>query len=173
MMERFLVIAENRYTRLVLVGLLFLSLQTTIFNEMRPFGVSIEVMLLLAAATGLAKGSETGAIAGFVVGLLYDMVLTTPLGLCAVVFAVVAYLAGFVHSFVHEPTWWSRILIVSLASAVGTLLLPIAFTVTGAEGVFTTNVFSIIAVVTVFNALFALPVAWLCGWALKDKVEIR
>ena len=108
MIDRFLVFAENRYTRLVLVGLLFLSLQTTIFNEMRPFGVSIEVMLLLAAATGLAKGSEAGAIAGFIVGLLYDMVLTTPLGLCAVVFAVVAYLAGFVHSFVHEPTWWSK-----------------------------------------------------------------
>ena len=63
MIERFLVVAENRYTRLVLLGLLFLSLQTTIFNEMRPLGVSMEVMLLLAASTGLAKGSETGAIA--------------------------------------------------------------------------------------------------------------
>lgn len=173
MIDRFLLIAENRYTRLVLLGLLFLSLQTTIFNEMRPFGVSVEVMLLLAASTGLAKGSETGAIAGFVVGLLYDMVLTTPLGLCAVVFSIVAYLAGFAHSFVHESTWWSKILIVSAASAVGMILLPIAFTVTGATGVFTTNIVSVIAVVTVFNALCALPVAWLCGWALRDKVEVR
>lgn len=173
MIERVLWFAENRYTRLVLIGLLFLSLQTTILNEMRPFGVSIEVMLLLAAATGIAKGSETGAIAGFVVGLLYDMVLTTPLGLCAVVFAVVAYLAGFVHSFVHEPTWWSRILIVSLASAAGTILLPVAFTVTGATGVFTTNIFSVLAVVTVANAIGALPASWLCEWALKEKVEAR
>lgn len=173
MIERLLIVAENRYTRLVLIGLLFLSLQTTILNEMRPFGVSIEAMLLLAAATGIAKGSETGAIAGFVVGLLYDMVLTTPLGLCAVVFAVVAYMAGFVHSFVHEPTWWSRILIVSLASAAGTILLPLAFTLTGATGVFTTNIFSVLLVVTLANAVGALPVSWLCEWALKEKVETR
>lgn len=173
MIERFLVVAENRYTRLVLLGLLFLSLQTTIFNEMRPLGVSMEVMLLLAASTGLAKGSETGAIAGFVVGLLYDMVLTTPLGLCAVVFSVVAYLAGFAHSFVHEPTWWSRILTVTVTSAIGMVLLPIAFTVTGAEGVFTTDLIEMVVVVALFNGIFALPVWWLCGWALRDKVEVR
>jgi rod shape-determining protein MreD len=173
MIERFFLIAENRYTRLVLLGLLFLSLQTTIFNEMRPMGVSMEVMLLLAASTGLAKGSETGAIAGFVVGLLYDMVLTTPLGLCAVVFSVVAYLAGLAHSFVHEPTWWSRILTVMVTSAVGMVLLPIAFTVTGAEGVLTTDLIEMVVVVSVFNALLALPVVWLCGWALRDKVEVR
>jgi hypothetical protein len=28
-------------------------------------------------------------------------------------------------------------------------------------------------VVAVFNALLALPVVWLCGWALRDKVEVR
>jgi rod shape-determining protein MreD len=173
MIERFLIVAENRYTRLVLLGLLFLSLQTTIFNEMRPLGVSMEVMLLLAASTGLAKGSESGAIAGFVVGLLYDMVLTTPLGLCAVVFSAVAYLAGLAHSFVHEPTWWSRILTVMVTSAIGMILLPIAFTVTGAEGVFTTDLIEMVVVVAVFNALVALPVVWLCGWALRDKVEVR
>jgi rod shape-determining protein MreD len=171
--ERFLIVAENRYTRLVLLGLLFLSLQTTVFNEMRPMGVSMEVMLLLAASTGLAKGSETGAIAGFVVGLLYDMVLTTPLGLCAVVFSMVAYLAGVAHSFVHEPTWWSKILTVTVTSAVGMVLLPIAFTVTGAEGVFTTDLWQMVVAVAVFNALLALPVVWLCSWALREKVEVR
>lgn len=173
MIERFLIVAENRYTRLVLLGLLFLSLQTTIFNEMRPMGVSMEVMLLLAASTGLAKGSETGAIAGFVVGLLYDMVLTTPLGLCAVVFSMVAYLAGVAHSFVHQPTWWTKILTVTVTSAVGMVLLPIAFTVTGAEGVFTTDLWQMVVAVAVFNALLALPVVWLCSWALRDKVEVR
>lgn len=170
-MERIVLVAENRYLRLVLVGLLFLSLQTTILNEMRPFGISVEVMLLLAAATGLAKGSETGAIAGFVVGLLYDMVLTTPLGLCAVVFSGVGYLSGLVHSFVHEPTWWSRIIIVSGASAAGTIMLPLAFTITGASGVLTSGLLPIVLVVTVSNALLALPVSWLCGWALDEKVE--
>ena len=93
MIERFLLFAENRYARLVLVGLMFLGVQTTVFNDMRPFGVCLQIMVLLAVSAGLARGSDTGAIAGFIIGLLYDMVLTTPMGLCAAVFAMVGYLA--------------------------------------------------------------------------------
>lgn len=173
MIERLVVLAEARYTRLILVGLLFLSLQTTIFNEMRPFGVCLQVMLLLAASSGLAKGSQTGAIAGFIIGLLYDMVLTTPLGLCAAVFAVVGYLAGFVHTFVHESTWWSRMLAALGVSAIGMIILPLAFTITGADGVLTTNVFLVALIVAVFNAALSLPAEWLCNWAIRDDERNR
>lgn len=172
-MDALLQFAENRYTRLVLVGLLFLSLQTTLFNEMRPFNVCLQVMLLLAASCGLAKGSTTGAVAGFIVGLLYDFVLTTPLGLCAAVFALVAYLAGFAHSFVHESTWWSRSLVASGASAIGMILLPIAFTVTGAEGVLSLQIFVVALVVAIFNAIFSVPVELVCRWALRDPAPER
>ena len=173
MIDAVIAFAENKYTRLVLVGLLFLSLQTTIFNEMRPFDVSLQVMLLLAASCGLAKGSSGGAIAGFVVGLLYDFVLTTPLGLCAAVFSLVAYMAGYAHSFVHESTWWSRSLVASVASAAGMIVLPFAFTVTGAEGVLTFHVVTVAVVVAVFNAMFSVPVEMICRWALKDPAPVR
>ena len=166
MIDRILTVAENRFFRLVLVGLLFLSFQTTLFNDLRPFGVALEIMILLAASSGLAAGSETGAVAGFIVGFLYDMVLTTPLCLCAAVFALVGYLAGFVHSFVHAPTWWSRMLLAAGASAVGVLLLPIVFTISGAEGILTVRVFLVALVVAVFNAPLSLPTARLCKWAL-------
>jgi Kef-type K+ transport system membrane component KefB len=53
------------------------------------------------------------------------------------------------------------------------VLLPIAFTVTGAEGVFTTDLWQMVVAVAVFNALLALPVVWLCSWALREKVEVR
>ena len=108
MIDRLIDLAENRYFRLFLVALVVLSLQTTILNDMRPFGVCLQVMLLLAASSGLARGSETGAVAGFMIGLMYDMVLTTPMGVGAAVFAAVGYLAGYAHRFVHEPNWWSQ-----------------------------------------------------------------
>lgn len=173
MIDKILVVSENRFFRLVLVGLLFLALQTTLFNDIRPFGVSLEVMVLLAAASGLAAGSQTGAVAGFIVGFLYDMVLTTPLGLCAAVFALVGYLAGFVHSFVHEPTWWSRMLLAAGASAVGMLLLPLAFTLTGAEGILTFHVALVATVVAVFNAALSLPVSRVCKWILSERTVAR
>lgn len=169
MIERVLLVVENRFFRWVLVGLLFLAFQTTLFNDLRPFGVALEIMILLAASAGLATGSETGAVAGFIAGFLYDMVLTTPLGLCAAVFALVGYLAGFVHSFVHAPTWWSRMLLAAGASAVGAMLLPIVFTVTGAEGILTARVLLVALVVAVFNAPLSLPTARICKWALSQR----
>ena len=173
MIERVLLFAENRYARLILVALLFLALQTTVFNEMRPFGVCLQVMVLLAASAGLARGSDTGAIAGFIVGLLYDMVLTTPMGLCAAVFATVGYLAGLGQSLVYAPTWWSRMILASVASAVGMVLLPIASTVTGATGILNPHVLFVALIVGLFNAALSLPVERLCRWALTEPVAVR
>lgn len=173
MIDRLITFSEAKYVRLVLVGLFFLALQTTLFNEMRPFGVCLQVMVLLAAASGLARGSEAGAIAGFIVGLLYDLVLTTPLGLCAAVFAIIGYLAGFAHSFVHEPTWWSRMILGAAASAVGMILLPLAFAMTGTDGLFTTHILVVVLVVAVFNGVFSVPAELICRWALREPTVVR
>ena len=54
----------SRWTRLVLVSLILLGLQTTVLNDMRPFGVMIPVMLLFAVTAGTLYGSEIGAISG-------------------------------------------------------------------------------------------------------------
>lgn len=159
---------QNRYVRFVLVALVVLSLQTTIFNDVRPFGVCLQVMLLLAASAGLARGSETGAIAGFIAGFMYDLVLTTPLGVSAVVFAGVGYLAGYVHSFVHEPNWSSRMVLAATASAVGAVLQPVVLTLVGLEGILTLEVLGIAVVVSAFNAVLGLPAERLCRWALSD-----
>lgn len=172
-MERVLLATENRWFRLVLVALPFLGLQTTILNEMRPFGVILQVMVLLAAASGLARGSEVGAIAGFVVGLLHDLVLTTPLGLGAAVFGLVGYMAGYANSFVHAPTWWTRMLMGSLASAIAMFLLPAALEVTGTDGALTTQVFVVALVVATFNAVAVLPAHWVCRWALREQTQVR
>ena len=82
-MNRVLVIASNRWTRLVLVALGLLGLQTTLLSQLRPFGVMLPVMLLFTVTAGTVHGSEVGAITGLVVGAMYDCVLTTPFGLAS------------------------------------------------------------------------------------------
>lgn len=172
-MDRLLDLAANRWVRLFLVGLLVLSLQTTVFNDLRPFGVCLQVMLLMAASSGLARGREVGAVAGFMVGLMYDMVLTTPLGVGGAVFAAVGYLAGYAHSFVHEANWWSRMVLSAGASAAGMILMPVALTVVGVDGVLTFRVLGIAFVVAVFNGVFIWPFERVCRWALAEPRVIR
>lgn len=169
MIERLVVLSESRTLRFFLVGILFLALQTTILNDMRPFGVSLEIMLLVAVSSGLAGGEKAGAVAGFSAGLLYDMVLTTPLGLCAGVFGLVGWGAGQVHSFVHKPTWWSRMAMATVSSFLGVLLIPVAAAFTGTEGALTARAPYVALVVAGFNTVLCLPVERVCRWAIVRK----
>jgi hypothetical protein len=53
------------------------------------------------------------------------------------------------------------------------ILLPLAFTVTGADGVLTFHIFTVAVVVAAFNAIFSVPVEMLCRWALRDPAPER
>ncbi len=48
----------------------------------------MQVVLALVAAAGASGGSERGAVAGFVLGAMFDLVEGTPLGSTAIAFTV-------------------------------------------------------------------------------------
>lgn len=171
MIERFLAVSGSAVIRMALVGLVGLGLQTTILNELRPYDVCLQSMLLLSACAGLAKGSETGAIAGFAFGYMYDMVLTSPLGLSGVVFAATGYVAGTANNFVHESTWWSRMIIGPVACMLGSFVMPVALEMVGIEGSLTGSVFRVAAVVGISSAMFTEPGVRVCRWALGVSKE--
>ncbi len=170
-MNRVLVIASNRWTRLVLVALGLLGLQTTLLSELRPFGVMLPIMLLFAVTTGAVHGSEVGAISGLVVGAMYDCVLTTPFGLASLVIGTAGYIAGLLPYFVREPTWWSRALVVAVVSAIGESMFPVAQLMVGLEGWLQPHVWWIAAVVTLFTGMLAPLFVPLCRWTLHEPVR--
>jgi hypothetical protein len=59
-----------------------------------------------------------------------------------------------------------------IASAVGTVLMPLALAMVGIEGALTSRVVIIVAVVAVTNALLCVPFEKLCRWILKDPVVV-
>lgn len=171
MMPRLLAFVANRWTRLVLVALLLLGVQTTLLNDARPFGVMVQVMLLVVAAAGTLYGSEVGAIAGFVVGLMYDGVLATPLGLAGLVFGVSGALAGALPYFVREPTWWSRVLVIGAVSVVGELLFPVFQALVGIDGWLQPRAVSVALVVGAFNLVLAPLAIFISRWTLKERLS--
>lgn len=169
-MNRLLTVASNRWTRLVLVALVLLGLQTTLFNQLRPFGVMLPLMLLFAVSTGTVHGSEVGAITGLVVGAMYDCVLATPFGLASLVFGMVGYIAGFLPLFVREPTWWSRALVVAAVSALGEMMFPVALLMVGIDGWLHPHVLWIAAVVALLTGVLAPLFVPLSRWTLHETV---
>ncbi len=170
-MNRVLVIASNRWTRLVLVALILLGLQTTLFSDLRPFGVMLPLMLLFAVSAGAVHGSEVGAITGLVVGAMYDCVLTTPFGLASIVIGSAGYLAGLLVFFVREPTWWSRIIVVVVVSAIGESMFPVALSTVGFDGWLDSRVLWIAAVVAMFSVALGLLLVPLSRWTLHETAS--
>lgn len=170
-MKRLFAIIESPATRTFLLGLVVLSFQTTLFNTLRPFGAVLQVMLLFSCASGVVGGSETGAIAGFVFGFMYDMVLTAPLGLSAVVFGFAGYMAGGVNSFAHEPRWWVKMLSVAVSSTAAVVLYPAASLVVGVDGLLGSRVAVVALTCGLFNGICALPATRIAKWALVKPVR--
>lgn len=170
-MKRFFALIESPVTRTILLGLIVLSFQTTLFNTLRPFGAVLQVMLLFACVSGVVGGSETGAIAGFMFGFMYDLVLTAPLGLSALVFGFAGYMAGGANAFVHEPRWWVKMSTVAVSTSAAVVLYPAASLVVGVDGLLGSRVFTLAITCGIFNGICALPAARVAKWALVKPVR--
>jgi rod shape-determining protein MreD len=170
MIDRLMPVLTSRWTRLVLVGLIVLGLQTTLFTDLQPFGVVAQLMLLVAVACGATYGSEVGAIAGLVLGLMYDCVLNTPLGLCSLVFGGAAAAAGVLPYFFREPSLWLKILAVAAATLVAEMVFPFALTMVGIDGWVRPRMFLVAFIVTLINVIIS-PVALVVSrWTLKASL---
>ena len=130
-------LVQGPLLRLFSVGLVVLALQRTLFADLRPAGVSLQVMLALAAAAGAAGGPQKGALAGFVLGLMYDLAVGTPLGSSSIAMGLGGFVAGYVHVD-HRSTrsgGWRRCS-PALGAAVGEAAVPVIRAFIGEEHVF-------------------------------------
>lgn len=155
--------------RLFPVGLCVLALQRTVFTEVHAFGVVVQVVLAFVAATGAGAGPERGAVAGFTLGLMYDLATGSPLGLTALVYSLAGYVGGYVLTLTPTPPWWLASLFTGIGAAVGETAVPIGLTLVGQDGWFTRELFVIVPVVAAF-ALLASPVLVPLGrWCMGVK----
>jgi len=137
---------------------------------MRPFGVMAQVMVLFAACAGVIYGAEIGAVAGLIIGLMYDCVLTTPLGLASLVLGATAFVAGAFPYFVRDSNWWNKAIAVAVASAVGEILFPIAQALVGLSGWVQWRIFVVAAVVALINMVLAPLLMPIVRWTLKETL---
>lgn len=162
-------LVQGPLLRLVSVGLIVLGLQVTLFTDMRPFGVSVQIVLALAAACGAAAGSPGGALAGFVLGLMFDLGVGTPLGSSAISMGVGGFVAGYITLITIERHWWLAAIFTGIGAAVGELLVPTVRAFIGEQEAFSPRLFTIVPVVAV-AALVMSPVLVPIGrWCMRVK----
>jgi rod shape-determining protein MreD len=80
--------------RLVVMLVVAALLQTTVAPNIRILGANPDFALIIVVCVALLKGSEIGAVFGFLTGTLVAIALMEPLGLSAFVFVLIGFLAG-------------------------------------------------------------------------------
>jgi len=162
-------LVQGPLPRLALVGVMLVALQQTLFVDLRPAAVTIQIVLALAAAAGAAAGPQKGALAGFVLGMMYDLRAGTPLGSSSLSMGVGGFVAGYALSITVDPQWWLAMIFTGIGAAVGETMVPVVRSFIGEEGHFTPRLFTVVPVVSA-AAMILSPVFVPVGrWCMRVK----
>jgi rod shape-determining protein MreD len=162
-----LALLRSSITRITAVGMMLLALQNTIFADMRPAGVALQVMLAFAAAAGAAGGSERGASAGFILGLMFDLGTGGPLGASSITMGLAGYVAGYVALINIERQWWLAAIFVAFGSAVGELGVPVVRSFIGDANVYSDRLYIIVPLVAFAAAVASPLLVPVSRWCLR------
>jgi rod shape-determining protein MreD len=154
--------------RLALLILAVVVLQTTVFSAgLRVFGVMPDLGLVLTVAVAFYIGPERGAVFGFVSGLAVDLFLSTPLGLSALSFALVAYGVGFVQGGLVSSSRWVAPIMGALGGLAGGVLFVGIGAIAGQDQLLALSSVRIILVASAYDALIAFAVFPIARWATR------
>lgn len=162
------------WARFALVVVSAAVLQVAVLDGVVVHGAHPDLMLLVAIGAGLAAGAQDGAVAAFVVGLVADLFVDTPYGASALTFVLVAFAVGTaVRGPADATSAAMRFATAVLASAAGTVLFAGVGYLLGEPLALRGNLPAVVAVVTLANALLAIPVFGAVRWALRSGGESR
>jgi rod shape-determining protein MreD len=148
-------------------------LQIGLLSDLRIAGVSADLLLALTVAAGLTGGPNSGAAVGFTAGLIFDLFLTTPLGLSAFAYCLTGYLVGLVENALVRTAWWISILFTIGGVAFGTTLYVMLGELLGQAQLFTEDFPKVLIIVSLYSAVFAPLCVWAMGWALGKSKSPR
>jgi rod shape-determining protein MreD len=80
--------------RIALVAFFAVVIQDAVVSQISLFGSTADVTSLVVMSVGLLAGSMPGAIAGFGIGLLVDLVMFQTVGVTSLLFITVGYWSG-------------------------------------------------------------------------------
>ena len=146
--------------------LVALLLQLTFFAEVRVAAVAPELPALVAILAGLFAGARRGSMIAFWAGLMWDVYLSTPLGLAAAAFAIVAYALGGITEDLFHDTRIQTAVLVFAGTAATTTAYALLGEVVGQRGLVDDRLLRVVLVASALNAVLSLVAAPAVRWAV-------
>lgn len=158
------------------LGLVLLSatvIQRGLLSEVLIAGVALDLLMALAVGAGMALGADRGAVVGFCCGVLFDLLVVTPLGLSAFTFCLAGYATGRLYGPTVRPSRLLTALLVAGVSAVAVALYAILAEVMGHGGALSTRLVLVIMVVSAGNMVFSPLTTRAARWAWPTSADLR
>lgn len=147
-----------------------------ILPEVRIFGASADLVLVVVLAVAYNTDPETGAVTGFAGGFLLDLFLRTPLGVSALTFAVVGYGVAALRGAIIREGRGMAPLVAGVGGFVGGGLYLVLASLLGQEGLLTTRSLRILVAASLLDALiapFVFPLVRRVLAAEPDRAAVR
>ncbi|HUZ19560.1 MAG TPA: rod shape-determining protein MreD [Acidimicrobiales bacterium] len=150
------------WARLAIVVVVGVVAQVSVLDQLVVLGAHPDLMVLLAAAAGLAGGPQSGAMVGFTVGLVADLFVDTPFGLSSLTFVIVGYAVGLLRSIpAGRELGSAQVAACVVTGAAGTLLYAVLGALAGQSGMLGHDTANAVLVVMVGSLVLA-PIALAC-----------
>jgi rod shape-determining protein MreD len=143
-----------RLTSMLVVTVL---LQATLAPHVRILGASPDFTLIAVVCVGLLRGSEVGAVFGFIAGLCVAMAVFGPLGLSSLVLVIVGYVAGRYAETADASSGLAPIFVVAVSTALAEILFTLSQFLLDRQAPFGFFMVHALLPVLVLNTLLAAP----------------
>jgi rod shape-determining protein MreD len=102
-----------------------LLLQSTVFAQMKLFGVRPELLYLVTIVTAILEGPGEGMVVGFAGGLAQDFLLNQPKGLTALTLTLLGYGVGLLRQYTVSPSPMLPTMLVAVGTAAGVVFYEV------------------------------------------------
>jgi rod shape-determining protein MreD len=144
--------------RLVLLAFVTVVLQAAAISQISIFGISADLTPLVVMSVGLLAGSMLGAITGFGIGLLVDLVFVQTLGVTSLLYIAIGYWSGRLRELRDPAHGLVPMAVGAAATAFAGIGMTLIQFLLGVDAPVSLLLVQQIFVTVLVNTLIALPV---------------
>lgn len=139
---------------IIIVGAILLQL--LVAPNIAIAGATPNFLLIAVVVIAISSGPQQGSIAGFGLGLLFDLLESGPIGPWALVLTLIGFLAGSLQRNIFAESWRLPVTIVLIASFLAQVLYGIVLVLVGSDIGFWASFLHRMLPATLYNAVVSL-----------------
>ncbi|MDE3129541.1 MAG: rod shape-determining protein MreD [Acidobacteriota bacterium] len=144
--------------RIAVVAFFAVLIQDAVVSQVPLFGVTADITPLVVMSIGLLAGSMVGAIAGFSIGLLVDLVMFQTVGVTSLLFITIGYWSGRLRELRDPAHGLIPLALGAIATAFAGVGMAVIQFLLGVDAPVSWLLIQQIVLQVLVNCLIALPV---------------